>query len=360
MFSSRFFDGHEEVIYFFDPVVRLKAIVAIHSTFRGPALGGCRIKPYDDDRDALEDVLKLARAMTYKSAVCGLPFGGGKSVIIADPSMDKTPQLLRSFALRLHSLKGRYQTANDMGSTVLDMEIMREVTPYARGLPMANGDACPATAYGVFQGIKACMSYRLGADYQPSKCSVAVQGVGSVGYQLCAYLAQEGFKVFASDIDQLALQRAVNDFNITPVEVDKIQLLDVDVFSPCAIGGTIDEQNIPALGAKIVAGGANDQLTSSRCADMLKQRGILYAPDYVINAGGLIDMALEGDGYNVEKVLKQTESIHDRLLLIFAKADRAGRSTHDVAEEMAMFHLRDPESAHRSPLAIAHNIELGA
>ncbi|MEM9455903.1 MAG: Glu/Leu/Phe/Val dehydrogenase dimerization domain-containing protein [Myxococcota bacterium] len=345
LFCSPGFDDHEEVIFLCDPSVRLKAIIAIHSTLRGPAIGGCRIKRYDDEQAALGDVLKLARAMTYKSAVCGLPFGGGKAVIIADPKQEKSPRLLRSFAHRLNLLRGRYQTADDMGSTVMDMELMREITPYARGIPTAEGLPCPATAYGVFCSIKAGLSFHHGADDDIAGYSVAIQGVGSVGRKLCEYLVEEGTKVFVSDTDPTTLQSVVEAFGVTPVAVEDIHRLEVDVFSPCATGAVIHEQNVHELGATIVAGAANNQLSSHRCSEALRRRGILYAPDFVANAGGLIDLAREGPDYSVQSVLEQTATIHDRVLAIFEESARTGRTTHDIAMDMATERLQGPPSA---------------
>ena len=340
VFSSDFFNTHEEVLFLNDPDVGLKAIIAIHSTLRGPAFGGCRIHPYDSIETALNDVLKLSKAMTYKAAINDLPLGGGKAVIIADPKCASKAQLLRSFAKRLHLLNGRYQTADDMGSTVMDMEMMREITPYARGIPMANGEASPATAYGVFCGIKAALNFRNG-KYDPSQCSVAVQGVGSVGSRLCQYLVEDGVKVFASDIDKHAIQNVVNRFGVTPVEADEIYALDVDVFSPCAVGGILTECNIDQLKAKIVAGSANNQLHHHQCATLLHERGILYAPDYVISAGGLIDLYMEGDGYSVKRVLEKTESICDQLWRVFQIAQQKNCSPHCAAEEIVLTRLHN-------------------
>lgn len=343
VFSSNFFDSHEEVLFLNDPNVGLKAIIAIHSTLRGPALGGCRIHPYESTQTALDDVLKLAKAMTYKAAINNLPFGGGKAVIIADPKCASKEQLLRSFAKRLNLLNGRYQTCDDMGSTVMDMEMMREITPYARGLPMANGEASPATAYGVFCGIKAALKFRNG-KYDPSNCSVAVQGVGSVGSRVCQYLVEDGVKVFASDIDKQAIQNVVNKFGVTPVATEDIYGLDVDVFSPCAVGGILTERNIHQIKAKIVAGSANNQLHHTQCATLLNERGILYAPDFVVNAGGLIDLYMEGDDYSVKKVLEKTESIYEQMCLIFQIAHQKNCSPHCAAEEIVLARLHRTES----------------
>lgn len=338
VFSSDFFDNHEEVLFLNDSSVGLKAIIAIHSTLRGVAVGGCRMYPYSDEQMALNDVLKLSKAMTYKAAIHDLPVGGGKAVIIADPRCDSKKQLLRAFAERLNLLNGRYHTADDMGTTVMDMELMREITPYARGIPMPTGEASPATAYGIFCSIKAALKFQNG-QYNPTRCSVAVQGVGSVGSRLCQYLVEEGMKVFATDINTHALRNIVRTIGVIPLPIEEIYSADVDVFSPCAIGGILSEPNIHQLKAKIVVGAANNQLRNEQCAALLHQRGILYAPDYIVNAGGLIDLYMEGASYSVKKVLEETALIGSRLSCVFQAARQDNCSPYTVAEKMAQQRL---------------------
>ena len=349
MSLQKYFDNHEKVVFINDKQSSLRAIIAIHDTTLGPAFGGCRIFPYVTYLDALYDVLKLSCAMTYKAAICGFPLGGGKAVIISDQK-GKTPDLLHAFAHQINLLEGLYITSDDVGSTVMDMEIIREKTPFAKGITTITGNACPATAYGVFCGIKASLHYLYGKECHLSKYSVAIQGVGSVGYKLCEYLVEEGIKVFVADIDPDALHKVKNKFNVEIVEPDQIHLVGADVFAPCALGGSINENNIYNINAKIIAGAANNQLSHNYYASILKERNILYAPDFVINAGGLIDVSLEGGNYSIANVLNATEVIYDRLIKIFLRADYLNLSTLDVAIEIAESYLNQKSRAIRNNL----------
>ncbi len=343
VFASKDFDDHEDVIFHADSTSGLKAIIAIHSTNRGPALGGCRMRPYDTEQQALSDVLRLSRGMTYKAAISSLPFGGGKAVIIGDPRVHKSEALLRAMGRFVGSLGGRYQTAEDVGTTVSDMDILRKETRFAHGFSDGTGNPSPATAYGCFMGIRAAVKHRLATD-SVEGLSVAVQGLGNVGYRLCGYLADAGARLLVADINRALVQKAVAEFAATPVSARRIHRLDADVFSPCALGAVIDDETVPQIGARIVAGSANNQLARPRHGAALKARGILYAPDYVINAGGLIDVAHEGRDYDPQKVLKQVAAIYDTLIDIFERSDLEGLSTDVVADRTAEERFRKPHS----------------
>ncbi len=341
VFSARDFDNHQQVVFGCDPASGLRCIVAIHNTVRGPALGGCRMWNYDSDGEALADVLRLSRSMTYKSAVAGLPFGGGKAVIIGDPRTAKSEALLRAFGRFLNTLGGRYITAEDVGTTVNDMDIVRQETAYARGLPNGSGNPSPATAFGVFMAIRAAVEHRTGDD-DLSGLGVAVQGLGNVGYRLCGYLAEAGARLIVADIRDQAVEQAVRDFDARAVSPEAIFEVEADVFSPCALGAVIDDDTIVRLHATIVAGGANNQLAEPRHGDELHRRGILYAPDYVANAGGVIDVASEGPGYCEKKVLERVEGIGATLKRIFARAEREHLPPCVIADRIAEEHLVPP------------------
>jgi leucine dehydrogenase len=331
VFASPDFDNHELVAFGTDPESGLKAIVAVHNTSLGPALGGCRMWPYPSDEDAIRDVLRLSRGMTYKAAMAGLPYGGGKSVIIGNPRKDKSEALLRAMGRFVHSLGGRYHTAEDVGTTVEDMDILRRETPYAHGFSSASGDPSPATAYGVYMGICAAVQFALGRD-DLRGLTVAVQGLGHVGSRLCRYLADEGVRLVVTDIDAAAVDRAVRAYGATPVSPDAIHRTKADVFAPCALGAILNDRTIPELGAVIVAGAANNQLAERRHGAMLKRRGVLYAPDYVVNAGGLIDIHVGESGGGEQAVLDRTAHIYDTLLDVFEHAATEDMPTDVVAD----------------------------
>lgn len=341
VFSARDFDNHQQVVFGCDPASGLRCIVAIHNTVRGPALGGCRMWDYDSDGEALADVLRLSRGMTYKSAVAGLPFGGGKAVIIGDPRTVKSEALLGAFGRFIDTLGGRYITAEDVGTTVNDMDIVRKETRFARGFADGSGNPSPATAFGVFTAIRAAVEHRAGDD-DLSGLRIAVQGLGNVGYRLCAYLAEAGAGLTVTDIRDQAVRQAVMEFDAEAVEPDRIYDADVDVFAPCALGAVIDDGTIARLRATIVAGAANNQLAETRHGAELDRRGILYAPDYVANAGGLIDVAHEGPGYSEEKVLEQVAGIGATLKHIFARADAESLPPSTVADRLAEERLAPP------------------
>ena len=330
VFDAPDFDDHEQVAFFSAPEAGLKAIIAIHSTTLGPALGGCRVWPYASDREALTDVLRLSRAMTYKHALAGTGQGGGKSVIIADSRTDKSAELLRAFGRCVDALGGRYIVAEDVGTSADDMTVVHSVTRHVAGLV----DPSPVTAYGVFSGIKAAARHKLARDGLAG-LKVAVQGVGHVGRALCGYLREAGAELFVTDIDPALVDRARADFAAQPAAVDEIYDLEVDVFAPCALGGVLNDDTIPRLKAAIVAGAANNQLGLARHGAALAERGILYAPDYVINAGGIINISFEGASYDRDGAMKQTEGIYDTLMEVFGRAEADAAPTNEVADRMA-------------------------
>jgi leucine dehydrogenase len=334
VFGAKDFDDHEQVVFHADPESGLRAIIAVHNTNLGPAFGGCRMRAYTSDADAIADVLRLSRGMTYKAAISNLPFGGGKSVIIGDPGTQKTDALLQAMGRFIHSLGGLYLTAEDVGTTVADMDILRRETPFAHGVSDGSGNPSPATAFGVYTGIRAAARHRLGRD-DVQGLEVSVQGLGNVGYKLCEYLCEGGARLTVTDVDQDVVGRAVEEFSATAVDPDQIHAVAADVFAPCALGAIINDETLPSLRVSIVAGAANNQLAKARHGEALKARGILYAPDYVINAGGLIDVGHEGPDYDPDQVLKQVEGIYDTLMEIFETAEHEKRPTDCIADEIA-------------------------
>lgn len=350
VFNAASFDDHEQVVFCNDSQSGLRAIIAIHNTNLGPAAGGCRMWPYSSDDEALHDVLRLSRGMSYKNAMAGLPLGGGKSVIIADPKRGKTPELLRAFGKFIEGLSGKYITAEDVGVSVADMEIVAQETSYVAGLSLGNsasGDPSPFTAHGVFVGLKAAVKQRLGRS-DLTGLRVAVQGVGNVGYHLCHELHEAGAKLYVADISPDNLARAVRDFGAEVVPVDQIHGTEVDVFAPCALGGVINDITIPELKASVIAGGANNQLATPRHGTELLARNILFAPDYVINAGGIINVAGEVTGdYDVVRVRARIERIADTVADIFQVAQKKGLATNLVADSMAREEIEKGRSANR-------------
>ena len=337
VFNSTAFDEHELVVFGHDEKSGLEAIIAIHDTTLGPAAGGCRMYPYANSDLALNDVLRLSRGMTYKSAMAELPFGGGKSIIIGDPKTDKTRTLLHSMGKFINSLSGKYITAEDSGTSVEDMVTIGETTPYVSGIDLNskyNGDPSPSTALGVFKGIQASVKHKLGLD-ELTMLRVAIQGVGHVGYYLTELLVQAGARVIVADISKENVKRVVNDFGAKVVSPEDIIGIEVDVFSPCAMGAVINDINLDSLQAPIVAGAANNQLAEARHADLLREKDILYAPDFVINAGGIIDVHYQRSQKDSGLMHQHVIEIADTLDAIFKRADKENLSTHLVAEEIA-------------------------
>jgi leucine dehydrogenase len=339
VFEHPEFDQHESVHFINDAGTGLLAIIAIHSTALGPAAGGCRRWQYLDNAAALTDALRLSRGMTYKNAVAGLKFGGGKAVILAADAAPKSPALFQAFGRAVESLGGRYVTAEDVGCSVADMRSVGEVTGFVSGLPKsganAGGDPSPLTALGVFLGICAAAKARLGTD-SVKDLRVAVQGVGYVGLNLCRLLHKAGAQLVIADVSRENLARASSELPATEVAPTELLYSDVDVLAPCALGNVLTSQTIPKIRAKIIAGAANNQLATEQDGARLAARDILYAPDYVINAGGIINVAHEYFGNSSEdKVVAEIEQIPFRLEAIFAESRQTGEPTNIIADRMA-------------------------
>lgn len=342
VFDHPEFDHHELVVFCDDRASGLRGIIAVHNTNLGPGAGGLRMWNYASFDDALTDVLRLSKGMSYKSALAGLPCGGGKSVIIADPHIQgiERERILRAFARHVQTLNGKYRAAEDVGISVDDVAIMMQECDYMFGLPDGTGDPSPLTARGTYEGIRAAVRHQHQRD-DLRGVRVAVQGVGHVGYYLAELLADAGAELVITDINAQAIDRVVQDFGATYVEPDAIYAADVDVYAPCALGATLNDRTIPQLQAQIVAGAANNQLAEARHGQMLHERGILYAPDYVINAGGIINASgdIVGD-YNYDETLKRVIDIHDTLLKIFTESQRMDRPTHEIADDLAQQRLQ--------------------
>lgn len=328
---------YEQLVICQDKASGLKAIIAIHDTTLGPALGGCRMWNYNSEAEAIEDALRLARGMTYKNAAAGLNLGGGKTVIIGDPFHDKNEAMFRALGRFIQSLNGRYITAEDVGTTVADMDIIHEETDYVTGISPAfgsSGNPSPVTAYGVYLGMKAVAKEKLGVNTL-ANVRVAVQGLGNVAYTLCEYLHKEGAKLIVTDINEMAVQRVVNDFGATAVAPEEIYSVDAEIFAPCALGGIVNDTTIPQFKFKVIAGSANNQLQSSTHGQLLHEMGILYAPDYVINAGGVINVADELYGYNRERAMKRVETIYESLQKIIEISKTQNIPTYLAANRLA-------------------------
>ena len=330
------FDGHERVLRINDAASGLRAFIALHDLTLGPALGGCRMWPYETETEAVTDVLRLSRGMTLKSAMAGVAAGGGKSVIIGDPKTDKTEALFRAFGRAVDRLCGRYISGEDVGVSVQDMDWAASETSYMLGSGDGAGDPSPTTAYGVFVGLKAAVRHRLRRDSLDGVV-VAVQGLGHVGLSLCELLRREGAELVVTDIDDAAVARAKAEFDATAVAPEDVYDLDAEVFAPCALGAILNDETVPRLRVAVVAGAANNQLLADRHGEMLKQNRILFAPDYVINAGGLIALSLEltPAGYSAERALSLTARIGDTLAEIFSRADSEDLPTNEVADKIA-------------------------
>ncbi|HEX7664642.1 MAG TPA: Glu/Leu/Phe/Val dehydrogenase dimerization domain-containing protein [Polyangiaceae bacterium] len=325
-----------EVHFKVDKASHLRAIVAIHDTRLGPSLGGCRFLPYDADEDAVVDALRLARGMTYKAALAGLPHGGGKSVLIRPKQHFDRVALFRAFGQFVDDLGGHYITAEDSGTGLEDMEVIRTVTKHVTGVDQSrggSGDPSPYTALGVRRGIEACVQLKM-QKKDLKGVHVAVQGVGHVGYHLCKELHAQGAKLSVADVDPLKAERAQREFGADVVSLDVITKLPCDVYAPCALGSAMNDSTIPGLQAKIVAGAANNQLAEPRHGDDLHARGILYAPDYAINAGGLVNVAQEAKGYDEKAAREKTMQIFDTILDIATRSERTKTPTYRIADIM--------------------------
>ena len=330
-------DDYEQIVFCHDRATGLKAVIAIHSTRLGPSLGGTRYYPYASEDAAVEDVLRLSRGMTYKSAAAGLDLGGGKAVILGNPTTDKTESLLRAFARFVDSLGGRYITAEDVGTTQNDMDIMRRETRHVTGVSRSlggSGDPSAATAYGVLHGMKATAKHLWGEASLEGK-HVVISGVGKVGYGLLRHLVEERAKVTVADVSPQAVDKAVRDFAVDSAPVDKAHMVECDIWSPCALGGALNADTIPELATKAICGAANNQLADASSMDMLTKAGIAYAPDYIVNAGGVINISEELRGYHRERAYGNVRRIFDTTLRVFETAAREGISTASAADHVA-------------------------
>ncbi|SRR6056297_108824 len=325
---------YEQIIFNYDEVSGLKAIICIHDTTLGPALGGTRIWNYNSEEEALNDAVRLARGMTYKSAAAGLNLGGGKAVIIGDPDEIKSEELWRAYGRFVQSLNGRYITAEDVNTCVDDMKFVAEETDFVTGLPGTSGDPSPVTAYGCWRGMKAAADEFYGSPDLSGKV-VALQGVGHVGYYLAKHIADEGGKLIITDIKQENLDMVLDEVEAEVVSPEDIYGVECDIFAPCALGAVINDDTIPELKADIVAGSANNVLAEPRHGNMLEDKGILYVPDYVINAGGVINVYDELLGYNKERAMAKASKIYDNVKKVFAISKRDNIPTYKAADIMA-------------------------
>lgn len=329
---------HEQVVFCNDKASGLKAIIAVHNTVLGPALGGTRMWPYANEAEALKDVLRLSRGMTYKSAISGLNLGGGKAVIIGDPRKDKSEALMRRFGQFVDGLAGKYITAEDVGITTRDIEFVAEETEHVAGLPESRdggGDPSPVTAYGVYMGMKAAVKTAYGTDSLEGK-RVLVQGVGNVGFYLVKHLVEEGAHVAVADIFEDRIAAVVSEYKVEVIDVKDVYTYQMDVYAPCALGATLNDETLEKLTCKVIAGGANNQLEDeNRHADILIAKNIVYAPDFLINAGGIINCYSEVIGYNREDAYRKTTNIYDVTLAVLKAAQSENVPSHKVALRMA-------------------------
>ncbi len=344
VFGQLSFNDHEQIVFCNDKDTGLKAIIGIHNTVLGPALGGTRMWNYATEWDALNDVLRLSRGMTFKSAITGLNLGGGKAVIIGDAKTQKTPELMKRFGEFVHSLSGKYITAEDVGMETADMDLVKTVTPYVTGISESLGGAgnpSPITAYGVFMGMKAAVKEVFGSDSLEGR-SVLVQGIGHVGEVLVDYITKEGGNVFIADINEARLQEVSKKYGATIFAGDDVYNAQVDVYAPCALGATINNDTIEKIKAKVIAGAANNQLADENVhGKRLKERGILYAPDFLINAGGIINVYAELENYGKDEIIRKAENIYDTTLEIFSKAIAENVTTHEAALKIALQRIAD-------------------
>lgn len=352
---------HEEVIFCHDKAVGLKAIIAIHNTNLGPALGGTRMWNYKTEDEALVDVLRLSRGMTYKAAAAGLNLGGGKAVIIGDPKTNKSEGLFRAFGQFVNSLNGKYITAEDVGTGVGDMEYIFMETPWVTGIPKdfgGSGDPSPYTAHGTLMGIKAAVKEKMALDSLKG-LRVAVQGLGNVGSNLVKYLLEEGAVVTVTDIDPVKVKFYQDKYGVKVSSPDDILFTDCDILSPCAMGAIINDNTIHKLKCKIVAGGANNQLAEPRHGDQLREMNILYAPDYVVNSGGLMNVFVELEGYSPERAFDKTRKVYDNVLKVFEIAKRENIGTHTAADRMAEERIKTIGNLKkRHPESLAAHLQL--
>lgn len=344
VFGQVSFDGHEQVVFCNDKDTGLKAIIGIHNTVLGPALGGTRMWNYANEWEALNDVLRLSRGMSFKSSISGLNLGGGKAVIIGDAKTQKTPELMRKFGEYVNSLSGKYITAEDVGMETKDMDTVREVTQYVTGISEekgGSGNPSPITAYGVFMGLKAATKYRFGSDNLEGK-KVLVQGIGHVGEVLVQHLTESGAIVTIADINEDRLQQIGAKYGAKIYTGDDLYSAEVDIYAPCALGATINDATIHKIQAKVIAGAANNQLANEVIhGTILKDKGILYAPDFLINAGGVINVYSELANLTRAQVMEKTENIYNTSLEIFKFAETNNITTHQAAMSIAQKRIDD-------------------
>ncbi|WP_025666014.1 Glu/Leu/Phe/Val family dehydrogenase [Aquimarina megaterium] len=338
VFGQLSFDNHEQVVFCQDKDTGLKAIIGVHNTILGPALGGTRMYDYATEWDALNDVLRLSRGMTYKAAITGLNLGGGKAVIIGDPKKIKTPELMKRFGKFVHTLGGKYYTAEDVGMETSDMDTVREVTPYVTGISESKGGAgnpSPVTAYGVYMGMKAASKFAYGNDTLEGK-RILVQGIGHVGEELVRLTSEEGAKVIISDINQERLEAVSTKYGVDIYRGDDLYAETADIYAPCALGATVNDKTIDKLKVKVIAGAANNQLANENIhGPLLQKKGIVYAPDFLINAGGIINVYAEIEGYGRDQIIAKTEKIYDTTLDILNKAKATNVTTNEAAISIA-------------------------
>lgn len=342
VFGNLSFDNHEQIVFCNDEETGLKAIIGIHNTTLGPALGGTRMWNYANEADALNDVLRLSRGMTYKSAITGLNLGGGKAVIIGDAKTQKTDALMRRFGEFVNSLSGKYITAEDVGMETRDMDIVREATPHVTGISESkggSGNPSPITAYGVYMGMKAAAKYKFGTENLAGK-KILVQGIGHVGETIVELITKEGAEVIINDINKAQLEIISKKYGATIHHDLDVYGLDVDIYSPCALGATINDNTIHNFKAKVIAGAANNQLQDEiKHGKLLREKGIAYAPDFLINAGGIINVYAEIVGYGKEEIKRKTENIYNTTLEIFKLSEEKNITTHRAAFNIAQARL---------------------
>ncbi|MBP2832281.1 Glu/Leu/Phe/Val dehydrogenase [Aquimarina sp. U1-2] len=338
VFGQLSFDNHEQIVFCQDKDTGLKAIIGVHNTILGPALGGTRMYDYQTEWDALNDVLRLSRGMTYKAAITGLDLGGGKAVIIGDPKKIKTPELMTRFGKFVHTLGGKYYTAEDVGMETSDMDIVREVTPYVTGISESKGGAgnpSPVTAYGVYMGMKAATKFAYATDSLEGK-RILVEGIGHVGEELVRLTAEEGAHVIISDINEERLEQVRLKHGVEIFKGDDLYTESADIYAPCALGATVNDQTIRKLKVKVIAGAANNQLANEEVhGPLLQDKGIVYAPDFLINAGGIINVNAEIAGYSRDEIMVKTENIYNTTLDILNKAKATNTSTNVAALSIA-------------------------
>lgn len=348
IYSAPDFDQHERVVFCYDPKLDIKAMIAVHSTHLGPALGGCRLWPYETEQEAVLDVLRLSKGMTYKAAISGLNLGGGKMVVIADPRQHKSREFFNRIGEFVDTLNGQYITAEDVGVNVQDIGHIQEKTPHVVGLAEGHGNPSPFTAYGVYRGLISSVMHKFNQN-NLSGLKVIVQGLGAVGYTLSKHLHEAGAKLYVHDTYQPAVERIVEEFGATAITAEEVYTMDADVYAPCALGAILNEKTIPQLKVQVVCGAANNQLMAAPHGQLLMQRGILYAPDYVVNQGGVVCVWYEQRKEPVRKIYAHIDKMHETLGEIFSLSEERNISTSDAANSIAEKRFKpDPKMHHDS------------